>query len=180
MTDYLSVSEYALVHNKDKGNIRRLLISGRLKGQKVGNQWIIPADTLYPEDKRVKNGKYYKWRNRLALNKHKNLMDTIYKMNETLCSIYGDLLYEIVLYGSYARGTQTEESDVDIALILFKKPEKELTDKMISCVAKNELECEKILSVIEIDYEMFKKWKKTLPFYRNISREGIVLWESMT
>ena len=58
MTDYLSVSEYAKLHGKDPGNIRRLLSAGRLQGQKVGKQWIIPCDAPYPEDKRASGSKY--------------------------------------------------------------------------------------------------------------------------
>lgn len=178
MTNYVSVSEYAKLHNKDKGNIRRLLASGRLQGQKVGNQWIIPADAAYPEDKREKSGNYRNWRNRIALNKHKELMNTISDMVASLRNIYGDLLFEVVLYGSYARGTQTDESDVDIAVILLGKASRETTDKMIDCVAEHELECGKVLSVIDVNREMYNTWKDTLPFYQNIRKEGIVLWKA--
>ena len=178
MTAYLSVSEFANLHNKDKGNIRKLLADGRLQGQKVGNQWIIPADTAYPEDKREKSGKYRNWRNRVALNKNKELMNTISDMIASLHDIYGDLLSEVVLYGSYARGNQTDESDVDIAVILLGKPSREVTDMMIDCVAAHELECGKVLSVIDVNREMYNTWKGTLPFYHNIRKEGIVLWKA--
>ena len=178
MENYLSVSEYAKLHGKDVGNIRRLLSSGRLPGQKVGNQWIIAADTAYPVDKRVSTGKYRNWRNRVALNENKELMKTISDMVLQLRSIYGELLSEVVLYGSYARGTQTEESDVDIAVILLNKPSKSVTDAMINCVSTHELECGKVLSVIDISAEKFNYWKDTMPFYKNIRKEGIVLWKA--
>ena len=178
MANYISVSEYAKLHSKDKGNIRRLLASGRLQGQKVGNQWIIPADAEYPEDKREKSGNYRNWRNRIALNKNKELMNTISDMIASLHDIYGDLLFEVVLYGSYARGTQTDESDVDIAVILLGKASREITDRMIDCVAEHELECGKVLSVIDVNREMYNTWKDTLPFYQNIRKEGIVLWKA--
>ena len=74
MAEYLSVTEYAGLHGKDTGNIRRLLASGRLKGQKVGNQWIIAKDAPYPKDNRVTTGQYRHWRNRVALNENKKLM----------------------------------------------------------------------------------------------------------
>ena len=32
--------------------------------------------------------------------------------------LYGDKLNKIILYGSYARGDNTEESDIDIMIIL--------------------------------------------------------------
>ncbi len=179
MTKYLSVNEYANLHGKDKGNIRRLLAAGRLKGQKVGNQWIIPADIVYPEDKRKKSGKYHNWRKRIALNKHKELMNTISGMIVALHAIYGDLMSEVILYGSYARGSQTDESDIDIAVVIRGKPSKEITDRMIDCVAAHELECGKVLSVIDVDYEIYNKWKDSLPFYKNIDKEGIVLWKAI-
>jgi uncharacterized protein len=33
-------------------------------------------------------------------------------------NIYGDRLAKIILYGSYARGEQTEESDIDLLVVL--------------------------------------------------------------
>jgi len=178
MSNFLSVSEYAKLHGKDAGNIRRLLASGRLSGQKVGNQWIIAEDTAYPNDKRETTGKYRNWRKRIALNENKELMNTISDMVVELRSIYGSSIAEIVLYGSYARGTQTEESDVDIAVILVGKPAKEMTNAMIDCVSAHELVCGKVLSVIDIDSEQYNQWKDVLPFYKNIRKEGIVLWKA--
>jgi predicted nucleotidyltransferase len=178
MVNYLSVTEYAKRNGKDSGNVRRLLALGRLEGQKVGNQWIIPEDAIYPEDKREKTGEYRNWRNRVKLNRHKALMKTISGMVLDFQGIYGSSLAEVVLYGSYARGTQTEESDVDIALIFQKAPSKDVTDKMVDCVASCELECGKVLSVIDLDYKKFNLWKDTLPFYKNICKEGIVLWKA--
>ena len=178
MEKYLSVSEYAELHNKDVGNVRRLLASGRLPGQKAGNQWIIAEGTAYPADKRVSTGKYRNWRKKVALYENRELMKSISSMMLQLRSIYNEQLSEVILYGSYARGTQTEESDVDIALILLGKPSKAATDAMIDCVSSYELECGKVLSVIDISAEKFSYWKDTMPLYKNIRKEGIVLWKA--
>lgn len=178
MEKYLSVSEYAKLVGKDPGNVRRLLASGRLDGQKVGNQWIIPENVPYPEDGRVSTGKYHNQRKRKVLNRHGALMQMIADMITELHTIYGDLLTEVILYGSYARGTQTEESDVDIAVILSGDPEKKITDAMIDCVSSYELVCGKVLSVIDIDSEKYDQWKDVLPFYKNIRKEGITLWKA--
>ena len=105
-------------------------------------------------------------------------MVVISNMIASLHSIYGDLMSEVILYGSYARGTQTDESDVDIAVILLGKPTKEITDKMIDCVANHELECGKTLSVIDVSRDKYNQWKDTLPFYKNIRKEGIILWKA--
>ena len=45
--------------------------------------------------------------------------------------IFGNVLDRIILYGSFARGTQTEESDVDIAVIVRQYTE-DMHDKMRS------------------------------------------------
>ena len=94
-----------------------------------------------------------------------------------LRTVYGDVLSEIVLYGSCARGEQTELSDIDIAVVLSEKPTREMTAKMAEAVSLKELECGKMLSVIDIDAGMLSKWKTVLPFYKNIRTEGIVLWK---
>ena len=178
MTEYLSVTEYAKLHGKDSGNIRKLLASGRIEGQKVGNQWIINKDTPYPPDKREKSGKYRNMRKRMELNKNKELMITLSNLIPQLCSIYGDMLTEVMLYGSYARGTQSDESDVDIAIFLTNKPSKNATSAMIDCVSSYELEYGKVLSVIDIEIGKYNQWKDTLPFYKNIQKEGIILWKA--
>lgn len=179
MEKYLSVKEYARLHSKDSGNVRRLLASGRLEGQKVGKQWIIPEDTPYPNDKRIISGQYRNWRHRIALRENKELMKTLSAMIAELRPIYRDILSEVILYGSYARGTQTEQSDIDIAILLSGKPDKNMTDAMIDCVSSYELACGKVLSVIDIDLEKYKQWKDVLPFYKNIRKEGIVLWQTV-
>ena len=114
----------------------------------------------------------------MTLDEHRELMSTITNMITTLRSIYGDLMYEVILYGSYARGTQTDESDVDIAIFLLGQPSKETTDRMIDCVASHELECGKVLSVIDVNCNKYDQWKDILPFYKNIRKEGIVLWKA--
>ena len=178
MKNLLSVTEYAQLYHKDPGNIRRHLASGRLDGYKIGNQWVLPRDAKYPSDERHKSGKYRNWRKRFALSSNKTLMRSIQSMSAELKQIYGDSLKEIIVYGSFARGTQTDESDVDIALILNGKPDANETDRMLECVSRHELECERVLSVIDIQKDHFEAWKKTLPFYSNIDREGISIWKA--
>ncbi len=177
MQTYLSVTEYASLTGKDPGNIRKMLISGRLKGEKIGRQWVVPADSKYPEDMREKSGAYRNWRNRVKLNSNKELIATLKKLAAQLSDIYGANLYDVIVYGSYARGTQTDESDVDIALLLKRKPTTQMTRKMIDCVAASELSLGKVLSVLDIEKSKYDEWKETLPFYANISKEGISVWK---
>ena len=48
-----------------------------------------------------------------------------------LLGIYGDLIDSVILYGSVARGTQTDESDVDVAVIMHPGATAEMHDRML-------------------------------------------------
>lgn len=179
MSNYYSVTEYAQITGKDPGNIRKMLINGTLHGEKLGKQWIIPKDEIYPVDKRIKNGNYKNWRKMVSVSKsNPELMKALKEMCKKLCEIYGYTLDRIVLYGSYSRGEQTEESDVDIALLLKDGNTEEMHDKMIDIVVDYELDLAVTLSVVPIDFNQYQEWKETLPFYKNVDKEGIILWKA--
>ena len=85
---------------------------------------------------------------------------------------------KIILYGSVARGDDTPESDVDIALITREKINFEVDDELISAFVDLDLKYDKIFSVIDILDERFTNCKSFVPFYANVDREGIVLWKA--
>lgn len=104
--------------------------------------------------------------------------DTLEQLVPGLLAIYGDLIDRIVLYGSTARGTHTDESDVDIAVIMRSDATKEMHNRMLDLVVDLELSCGKVLSVLRIDLQRFSEWQDTLPFYKNIRKDGVVLWQA--
>lgn len=177
--NYMTVSQYASLVGKDTSVIRRLIASGAIKAEKLGNQWILPNDTVYPIDKRIKSGEYRNWRKMSDVRKSNPiLMKALSQMCNELKGIYGNQILKIVLYGSYARGEETAESDVDIALILKEADSEKTHEAMTDVVVDYELEQGVTLSVITIEYENYAEWRTTLPFYKNIDREGIVLWKA--
>lgn len=84
----------------------------------------------------------------------------------------------IILYGSAARGTNTEESDVDVAILVQGDLDKEIEEKLSDFIVDMNLEYDKVFSVIDIDYDLFCKWQKVTPFYQNVTQEGVVLWRA--
>ena len=82
----------------------------------------------------------------------------------------------IVLYGSVARGTDTLDSDVDIAVFLSTRMDHHAEDRVSDVVVEMNLKYDKVFSVIDIDDAVYKKWRDVTPFYRNVDREGVVLW----
>ena len=100
------------------------------------------------------------------------------KMIPGMQEIYGDLVDSIILYGSTARGTRAEDTDVDVAILLHARATKTMRDQMLDLVVDLELECGRVLSVRCIDYDRFAEWKDILPFYKNIRKDGVVLWQA--
>lgn len=92
--------------------------------------------------------------------------------------IVNSKVLSIILYGSMARGTNTDESDVDIAVLMEGNLDKNTEDSLSDFIVDMNLEYDKVFSVIDIDYAMFCKWEKVTPFYQNMNREGIVLWKA--
>ena len=84
-----------------------------------------------------------------------------------ICAIY--------LYGSYARGTNTDTSDIDIVAIVDGKREELQQDlKLIwDKVADISLEYDIVVSPTVIPFEEFENYKDILPYYRNIAKEGV-------
>lgn len=95
-----------------------------------------------------------------------------------ILNVMGERVISIILYGSTARGTNTEESDVDIAVLMQGTLDADTEEKLSDFVVDMNLEYDKVFSVIDIDFDMFKKWEKVTPFYQNVSREGVVLWKA--
>lgn len=51
-------------------------------------------------------------------------------------------------------------------------------DKLSDLVVNLNLKYNKVFSVIDIDYAVFKKLENITPFYKNVNKEGIVLWKA--
>lgn len=105
------------------------------------------------------------------------LQEVFEKMIPGFHDIFGNVLEQIILYGSVARGTHTDESDVDIAVIVRNYTEV-MHDKMIDLTVDLELEYNKVFSVLLIEYDNFKEWENVLPFYQNVKKDGIMLWSA--
>lgn len=99
----------------------------------------------------------------------------IKEVTKTYKEIYGDNLVDIFLYGSYARGDYNEYSDIDLAAIV--KGDRMILQNELKKVwgisADLGLEYDVIISPIVIPYDEYHRFKKILPYYRNISNEGV-------
>lgn len=92
-----------------------------------------------------------------------------------LCELLKDRLKQLILFGSYARGNLNDESDVDFLLVTSTKLTAEEKEK-ITEIELNVLTQYKLFITVIPEVEEFVTNYSWLPFYRNIEKEGILLY----
>ncbi len=104
-----------------------------------------------------------------------DLIAIIKELAQAYRTTYGNAIDRIILYGSYARGSQDEESDIDLAAIVHgdrNELQKRLR-KVWDISDELELKYGIIISPTVVPYDEFMEYKKILPYYRNIEKEGV-------
>ena len=82
----------------------------------------------------------------------------------------------VILYGSYARGEEKAESDIDILILLDKdkvtwKDEKKVAYPLYDI----EFDIGKIISPLVLSKKDWEKRHRITPFYENVKKEGVTL-----
>lgn len=85
---------------------------------------------------------------------------------------HGERLQGVILYGSEARGEATEDSDIDL-MVLLKGPIKLWRDigATVDALYDLELEVPRPIHAMPVDAEAFQAGEYAL--YRNVKKEGI-------
>lgn len=94
--------------------------------------------------------------------------------------IYSSHLKQVILYGSYARGDFKEDSDIDIMILLDISDieTKVYFDRLIDITFDFNMEHGMDIKPIAKSEAQFKKWMVNYPFYANINKEGVMLYEA--
>jgi uncharacterized protein len=94
------------------------------------------------------------------------------KIKELLEGVYGNRVIEIILYGSLARGTFNQDSDIDIALILKGKVNKaKEINRIYDVIYDLILETDEMISINPISEKEMQN--PVWPLYHHIRSEGI-------
>lgn len=101
------------------------------------------------------------------------LQKILIQLRKYLSELYGDRLEQVILFGSQARGEATENSDIDILVVLKDEvncgEEIKRTGHFISDLS---LEYDQVISRLFIDMDNFTHTNS--PLLMNIRKEGIL------
>ena len=106
----------------------------------------------------------------------KKLFSEIY---EKLSNIFGDKLEKIILYGSYAKNKQNKESDIDFFVLVDDTEENLRNNKyrIADIMTELSLNYDILVSISEETYNRYREFIDILPFYNNINKDGINIYE---
>ena len=103
--------------------------------------------------------------------------DLLKNYTEGIQRIYGKSLDAVILYGSYARGDYTEDSDIDI-MILVDLSEEEIQksrDRVSDFTYDFNMDYDLLIMPVVKGMAHFKYWSEAYPFYQNVEKEGVNL-----
>ncbi len=90
-------------------------------------------------------------------------------------SSFGDRVSQIILFGSCARGENTKDSDVDIALILKGKYNHLLYEDILADISADMMDkYNELVNFICLSLKDYTEKKGWYPFYMNIEKDGIL------
>jgi predicted nucleotidyltransferase len=102
----------------------------------------------------------------------KDIKEILEEVGEKLKKLYGENLRGIILYGSYARGEATEDSDIDL-IILLKDMEdiSKEWERYFPIIYEIAFRNDVVISVVPLKERDY--YSKNHPFLLNAKKEGI-------
>lgn len=100
------------------------------------------------------------------------------KIVEKVHEILKSDLIKVILYGSCARGDYTVDSDIDIALLTkcSRDDVKKYNGALGDIATDFAMEYYQVINFVCLPYEEFEEKKVWYPYFRNIEKEGCVLY----
>lgn len=92
-----------------------------------------------------------------------------------LLQLYGNELAELILFGSYARGDNHEESDIDFAVILHNPNTRTSAEIPKTSMISSRLSLKYGLMLSTLPTSLHKKQTSMQGIYQEIRKEGIVI-----
>ncbi len=104
----------------------------------------------------------------------KEIEHSLVKVKKCLRKVYGERLEAVILYGSFAKNRATEDSDIDIAIILEGNIDtvKEI-DRVGELISDIGLEYNELITILPISSQEIKD--SIWPLYKSFQKDGVRL-----
>lgn len=116
----------------------------------------------------------------LRLEIPKDIQTHLEEYVEQVKELYQDKLYQIILFGSYAKGNYGRDSDIDVMILLNMDEEDTIPYRHDTSGISYDFQVNYDLDINPILHskDTFLKWKNAHPFYRNVYTEGVKLYDA--
>lgn len=107
--------------------------------------------------------------------KEDKIKEVVAKFAKEVKKIYGTLLYAVILYGSYARGDNAEDSDIDVMILVDVAQEEigKVRRQILDISDQIDLEYDVVLAPVIQNYQLYYQYMSISRFYQNVQREGV-------
>lgn len=103
--------------------------------------------------------------------------NAVAQLKDRLVKELGDKVESIILYGSVAKNTANEESDIDI-LIVTREYDRSLYDKISKIRTRIDIENNTLTALVHVTTEELERYTKLdSPFMKSIAEEGVILYD---
>ena len=111
---------------------------------------------------------------------NRKLQSILLQYVEKVKEIYAEQLVCVILYGSYARGDYNAESDIDVMILINADAEtvKAKKEELIFMTYDFNTEFGLDIQPFARSKEFFDYWVDAHPFYKNVNKEGVTLYEA--
>jgi len=106
------------------------------------------------------------------MRKLREIDNVLKELKTSLVTLYGDRIKKFIIYGSWARQEASEDSDIDVAIVLSGNviPGREI-DRVNDLLSEINLKYDVLISIYPVSEKSFDEIKS--PILINIKKEGI-------
>ncbi len=108
--------------------------------------------------------------------KDSRIISLLSELEEQLIKVFNNRLEKIILFGSYAKGSNDSDSDIDIMVLVNETDLKKYDDIILDLTVDLSIKYSILPSIFLENPENYLEYKSYRPLFRNISEEGIELY----